>query len=183
MELYFSTDIEADGPIPGPNSMLSFASAVFDSDGKMLGTFSRNLELLEGAVADPETQLFWQKNKVAFDETRKNMVNPLRAMSEYVEWVNSFNCAPVFVGFPVAYDFMFIYWYIRKFVGKSPFSHSAMDIKTMAAIAMKSDYRKATKRNMPKNWFSGCGKHTHVAEDDAIEQGILFSNILKELKR
>jgi hypothetical protein len=26
-EIYVSTDIEADGPIPGPHSMLSFASS------------------------------------------------------------------------------------------------------------------------------------------------------------
>ncbi|MFP3570803.1 exonuclease, partial [Paraburkholderia sp. SIMBA_030] len=26
-EIYVSTDVEADGPIPGPHSMLSFASA------------------------------------------------------------------------------------------------------------------------------------------------------------
>ena len=29
-EIYVSTDIEADGPIPGPNSMLSFASAAYN---------------------------------------------------------------------------------------------------------------------------------------------------------
>jgi hypothetical protein len=28
-EIYVSTDVEADGPIPGPHSMLSFASAAF----------------------------------------------------------------------------------------------------------------------------------------------------------
>jgi len=34
-ECYVSTDIEADGPIPGPNSMLSFGSAAFLADGTM----------------------------------------------------------------------------------------------------------------------------------------------------
>jgi hypothetical protein len=28
-EIYVSTDIEADGPIPGPHSMLSFASVAY----------------------------------------------------------------------------------------------------------------------------------------------------------
>jgi hypothetical protein len=28
-EIYISTDVETDGPIPGPNSMLSFASAAY----------------------------------------------------------------------------------------------------------------------------------------------------------
>lgn len=29
-EIFVSTDIEADGPIPGPNSMLSFGFVAFD---------------------------------------------------------------------------------------------------------------------------------------------------------
>jgi hypothetical protein len=39
-DIYISTDIEAYGPIPGPHSMLSFASAAFLADKKMIGTFS-----------------------------------------------------------------------------------------------------------------------------------------------
>ena len=46
-----STDVEADGPIPGPHSMLSFASAAYTEDKQLIATFSANLELLEGASA------------------------------------------------------------------------------------------------------------------------------------
>jgi hypothetical protein len=183
MEVYFSSDIESDGPIPGEFSMLSFASAAFDNTGKLLGTFSRNLELLPGAKQNPETMKFLGKNQAAYDETRKDIVSPLIAMKEYVEWITTFQGKPVFVGFPVAFDFMFVYWYLLKFYGSSPFSHSALDIKTMAMIALNEQFRNSTKRNMPKRWFSGCGKHTHVAIDDAIEQGILFFNIKKEIMK
>ena len=31
-EIYVSTDVETDGPIPGPHSMLSFASAAYTPD-------------------------------------------------------------------------------------------------------------------------------------------------------
>ena len=31
-EIYVSTDVETDGPIPGVNSMLSFASAAYLAD-------------------------------------------------------------------------------------------------------------------------------------------------------
>jgi hypothetical protein len=48
-ETYVSTDIESDGPIPGVNSMLSFASVALDGDGRELATFSANLEPLPGA--------------------------------------------------------------------------------------------------------------------------------------
>jgi len=49
-EIYVSMDIEADGPIPGPNSMLSFAAACFNEKSTLVGTFDRNLELLPGAT-------------------------------------------------------------------------------------------------------------------------------------
>ena len=65
------------------------------------------------------------------------------------------------------------------FVGASPFSHSALDIKSFALAVMKSDYRASTKRKMPKRWFDRF-PHTHIALDDAIEQGALFCNMLAE---
>ena len=52
-EIYVSTDVEADGPIPGIHSMLSFGSAAYLADKTLLSTFTANLETLPGAVADP----------------------------------------------------------------------------------------------------------------------------------
>ena len=51
-EIYVSTDVEADGPIPGPHSMLSFGSAAFFPDKTLHTTFSANLELLPGAAGE-----------------------------------------------------------------------------------------------------------------------------------
>jgi hypothetical protein len=45
-EIYVSTDIETDGPVPGLNSMLSFASAAYLADKTLVRTFSANLETL-----------------------------------------------------------------------------------------------------------------------------------------
>jgi hypothetical protein len=44
---------------------------------------------------------------------------------------------------------------------------------------LKTGYRDATKKNMPARWFDAL-PHTHVALDDAIEQGALFCNMLRE---
>ena len=49
METYISTDIEADGPIPGEYSMLSFGSVALNKNKQVLGTFEANLELLPNA--------------------------------------------------------------------------------------------------------------------------------------
>ena len=180
-ETFISTDIEADGPIPGPHSMLSFASAAFDGGYKMIGTFERNLTTLNGAAPHPRTQAWWESNPEAWKACRENPVDPVLAMPDYVAWLKSLPGKVVFVGYPVAYDFMFVYWYLMKFAGESPFSHSALDMKTLAMVLLKKPYRDSTKRNMPKRWFKGA-RHTHVALDDAIEQGELFCQMLRDLK-
>ncbi|HYM61768.1 MAG TPA: exonuclease [Thermoanaerobaculia bacterium] len=178
-EIYVSTDVEADGPIPGPHSMLSFGSAAFRRSGEMLSTFSANLELLPGAAPDPRTQAWWESQPDAWAACRQDLEEPAIAMRRYVAWLRALPGKPVFVGYPAAYDFMFVYWYVMRFAGESPFSHSALDIKTAAMLALGKPYREATKKNMPRRWF-GEQPHTHVALDDAIGQGMLFCNILKE---
>jgi hypothetical protein len=178
-EIYVSTDVEADGPIPGPHSMLSFASAAFTAVGELVSSFTANLELLDGATGHASTMAWWQKNEQAWEQTRIDLQAPAAAMQSYHGWLKNLPGKPVFVGYPAAYDFLFVYWYLIKFVGDSPFSHSALDIKTYAMAMLGVPYREATKRNMPKRWFSS-SSHTHVALDDAIEQGRLFCNMLAE---
>ncbi|HMO18758.1 MAG TPA: 3'-5' exoribonuclease [Oligoflexia bacterium] len=178
-EIYVSTDIEADGPIPGQNSMLSFGSAAYKSDKTLIGTFSANLEKLQDAKEDPTTMEWWRTQPEAWDVCRKDLQEPESAMKNYLIWLKNLPGIPVFVGYPAAYDFMFVYWYLIRFSGESPFSHSALDIKTYAMAMLKKGYRNSTKKNMPKRWFDNF-KHTHKALDDAIEQGALFCNMLQE---
>jgi DNA polymerase III alpha subunit (gram-positive type) len=178
-ETYVSTDVETDGPIPGPNSMLSFASVAFDETGTELGSFTRNLETLPGAAGNPSTMAWWAENKAAWDACRTSLVPPERAMVDYVSWVTALPGKPVFVAYPAGFDFLFMYWYMVRFAGQSPFSHSALDIKTYAMALLRKPYRESTKRNMPKRWFPAV-PHTHVALDDAREQGLLFINMLNE---
>jgi hypothetical protein len=177
-EIYISTDVEADGPIPGPHSMLSFASAAFTPDKALAGTFSANLTTLPDAVGDPRTMAWWQTQPEAWAACRKDTREPAVVMPEHVAWLESLPGKPVFVGYPAAYDFLFVYWYLIRFAGRSPFSHSALDIKTYAMALLGKEYRESTKRNMPKDWFDDL-PHTHVALDDAIGQGALFCNMLK----
>ncbi len=178
-EIYVSTDIEADGPIPGPHSMLSFGSAAYLGNKKLVSTFSANLETLPGASGHPQTMQWWESQPEAWRACREDLQPPTAAMSKYVSWLKGLPGKPVFVGYPASYDFMFIYWYIMRFVGESPFSHSALDIKTYAMALLKKDYRASVKRNMPRRWFDNL-PHTHVALDDALGQGALFCNMLAE---
>jgi hypothetical protein len=103
-------------------------------------------------------------------------------MQDYVMWLKSLPGKPVFVGYLAGYDFLFVYWYLIRFTGESPFSFSALDIKTFSMCLLKLGFRETTKKRMPKRWFSA-DPHTHVALDDAIGQGRLFMNMLKESRQ
>jgi hypothetical protein len=176
-EIYVSTDIEADGPIPGPNSMLSIGSAAYTGGKELVGTFSANLETLSGPTADPKTAEWWSKQPDAWAACRQNLETPHAAMHRYVAWLKTLPEKPVFVGYPAGFDFSFVYWYLIRFVGENPFGFSVLDIRTYAMAALKKDYRRCSKGSMPKHWFD-THPHTHVALDDAMEQGALFCNML-----
>jgi hypothetical protein len=180
-EIYVSTDVEADGPIPGPHSMLSFASAAFTADKQLIGTFSANLELLDGAAPHPVQEAWWKTQPEAWAACRKDLQKPAAALLAYVDWVEALPGKPVFVAMPAGFDFTFMFWYMMRFAGRCPFSWSALDIKTLAFAMTGLPYRKCIKPRLPKRWFDD-HPHTHVALDDAIEQGALFCNMLAELR-
>ena len=178
-EIYVSTDIESDGPIPGPHSMLSFASAAFLPDKTLVDTFTANLKTLPGSTADPATMNWWRQHPEKWAAGRADLQEPELAMRRYVDWVHKLPGRPVFVAYPAGFDFLFVYWYLIRFVGDSPFSFSALDIKTYAMAMLKTEYRESVKRQMPRRWFEA-QPHTHIALDDALEQGLLFCNMLAE---
>jgi hypothetical protein len=181
-EIYISTDIETDGPIPGPNSMLSFGSAAYTADKKLVSTFAANLRALPGAQGDQKTMEWWKAQPEAWAEVRRDLQEPDAAMKAYVAWIKSLQGTPVFVAYPAGFDFLFMYWYLIRFAGESPFSFSALDIKSFAMAMLGMPYRETVKRNMPKQWFDDL-PHTHKALDDAIEQGALFCNMLAENRK
>lgn len=183
-EVYISVDVETDGPIPGEYSMLSLGAAAFSKGNTSpIILFGVNLETLPDAKQNPDTMKWWKTQPGAWEACRKNLRSPAEAMSRFVEWVDYVadreQAKPVLIAYPSGFDFLFVYWYLIKFTGKSPFSFSAVDIKTYAMALMKQGYRESTKKHMPKHWFSEA-PHTHCAVDDAIEQGQLFMNMLKE---
>lgn len=187
MDLYVSTDIESDGPIPGPHSMLSLGSAAFTEDGQLVDKFYIKLDLLPGAVGNPATMEWWKSQPEAWNEARIDPQPPELAMKRYAQWVNSLknragtSGRPIFAAYPAGFDFTFVYWYLMKFVGESPFGFSCLDIKTLAKAALGTPFNATTKKNMPKKWFPPL-PHTHKAIDDALEQGLLLVNILKHMK-
>lgn len=184
-EVYLSADVEADGPIPGPYSMLSFGFAVA---GRRTG---------DGPVdaADPQAETFYRELKpistefvpAALDVSgldraalERDGADPADAMADLTAWIRRI-CGnegrPVLVAYPLGFDWMFLYWYLIRFTGASPFGHSGcLDMKTMYAVKADALVGRSVKRLMPKHLLS-TRRHTHHALDDAIEQAELFLNL------
>jgi hypothetical protein len=182
-EIYFSVDVEADGPIPGPYSMVSFGAAVAGvRDGAFIprdpsdATFYRELRPISDDF-DPAALAVsgLERQALLSDGT-----DPSLAMADFVAWVThtAGGARPVVVAYPACYDWMFLYWYLLRFTGRSPFGHSGcLDMKTLYATKAGVALTGATKRTMPRYLLSR-RRHTHHALDDAVEQAELFANLM-----
>jgi hypothetical protein len=185
-DVYFSVDIETDGPIPGPFSMLSFGLAVAGSLSE--GVFRR---------ADPSPSTFYRELRPiseGFDlETarvsgldRDHLLRagdePRRAMTQAADWVRQIagESQPVVVAYPLAFDWTFLYWYFTAFSETgSPFGYSsAFDIKTAFALRAGRPMALSGASRLPAHLRSK-RPHRHHALEDALEQAEIFANILE----
>jgi hypothetical protein len=163
--------------------MLSFGMAAFTIEKHLLGTFSRNLELIEGSAPDPQTSLWWSRpgHTDAYAKSRINTVPPAQAMAECRNWLEGLHAfgRPVICGAPSGFDFTFLYYYFQRTLGKTPVGFASLDLRSYAAAVLKKQYRQVGKRQYPQEWIDADLPHTHVALDDAIEQGCILINMMR----
>ncbi|MCK5942289.1 MAG: exonuclease [Planctomycetes bacterium] len=177
-EIYVSTDVEADGPIPGPHSMLSLASVAMRADKTVVDEFTVNLLPLPGAAPHPRTMLWWQGHQEALAKAREQPEDPAEAIPRYAKWVQKLPGRAVMVAQPAGFDFMWVYWYLQRFTDNSVFGHSALDVKSYAMAMVKRPFRDCVRESLPAEWRDDL-PYTHVALDDAREQGAMFCNMLR----
>lgn len=163
--------------------MLSFGLAAFTLDKRLVGTFSRNLHLLDGAEIDERTMTWWAQpeQSEAFKRSREEPVSPRAAMVDCKSWLDEIRSfgRPIVCGAPSGFDFTFMYYYFQRFLGESPMGFASLDLRSYAAAVMKRQYRQVGKRQYPAEWIDENLPHTHVALDDAIEQGCILINMMR----
>jgi len=149
---------------------------------EILGSFTCNFDLLPDAKPEEDTTKFWSKNQAAYDATRTNLVSPQLGTEMFVAWLSltAKGMRPLFVAYPASYDFKWIDYYCIRFTDHNPFGHSGcIDIKSYAWAKLGGKFSRVTKRIFPKTWFD-TRRHTHIALDDAHDQGAMFINIIRE---
>jgi hypothetical protein len=184
-EVYVSVDVEADGPIPGPFSMLSFGMAVcgvsdassFMPSDPAANTFYAELKPISDTF-EPDALAV---SGLDWDRLAAEGRDPGEAMNAASAWVAEIaaGATPVFVAYPLGYDWMWTYWYFVRFAEEgSPFGHSRhVDMKTLYANKAGTLISRSTKSQMPAGLLPR-SPHTHNALDDAVEQAELFQNLM-----
>lgn len=185
-DVYFSADVETDGPIPGPFSMLSFALVYAGRfDGK---TFERpdSYDLHFRAELRPISHEYQAEalrvNRLDRERLCREGQDPEKAMTEAAHWVRSVASGgrPVVVAYPLSFDWTWLYWYFIRFSAEgSPFNHSGcFDIKTAYAVKASVPIAEAGRRQL-ESTLRPPGSHTHDALEDAIEQAQIFANLFE----
>jgi len=184
-DVYFSVDIETDGPIPGPYSLLSFALVPAGSmrEGRFVrpprGEDSLYFELQPiSEQFEPEALAI---NGLDRDRLKREGLPPTVAMERARDWIaeRAPQGVPVLVAYPLSFDWSWLYWYFVRFTGGSPFNHSrCFDLKTAVAVKAKRPIAKSGHKHLPEPLRSSL-PHTHNALDDALAQAEVFANLME----
>lgn len=185
---YVVTDIEADGPWPGANSMRSFASVAVDARGSELGEFEAVLEPLPGAAPNPDTLAWFRTQPEAWAAATSDPRPIPDVMGEFAEWVAGLPGPRMFAACPIAFDSGWIDYYLRRFtrygVVQGPYEEErifhgpGLCLRSYAAAVTGRPVAVSGPESLPAEWF-GNVPHTHRAIDDA--RG--YANLLGELFR
>ncbi|TAX90250.1 3'-5' exonuclease [Rhizobium leguminosarum] len=186
VDVFFSADVETDGAIPGPYSMLSFALVyagtydgnTFSRPHEYVRTFYRELKPISEDF-DPEALAINGLDRV---QLTLDGASPDHAMDDAFDWIQQFSGAgkPVLVAYPLSFDWTWLYWYFIRYSKRgSPFGHSrCFDLKTAVAIKTGRTISSSSRAKLPVR-FASDRPHTHHAVDDAIEQAEIFANIFE----
>lgn len=177
-ETLISVDVEASGPIPGEYSMLSLGACV-------VGNVQENFY----AELKPITRNFIPEALAVahldLDELGKRGVEPAIAMLDFEKWIASVTPPehlPVFVAYPLAFDWMFVAYYFHRFLNRNPFGVSGVDVKSFYAGMTGKPFVLSSKQTMEPEFFADTPL-THNAREDAIVQAELFERLLNHSRR
>ncbi|MEQ9890071.1 hypothetical protein ABRQ06_02490 [Pectobacterium aroidearum] len=178
-ELYIAVDVEADGPIPGPYSMLSLGMQVVGKSGDDFYFYSE-LKPISGDFVQEALAV----SGLNRDFLLRTAPDPKEVMLSAHRWINKLRKIgrPVFLAAPSVWDGMFIHWYFINFTGKSPFgpTGSGIDLRSFWMGRKKCEWVKTRKGIIKYELGLENVIHSHHAGDDAKELAVIFEAILKD---
>ena len=159
-------DVEADGPIPGDYSMISFGAVLVNES--LDQTFYGQLR--------PVSEKFIPEALAVSGHTREQTLafeDPKQVMENFKVWLNLHSKdRPMFISDNNGFDWMFICWYFHHFTGGNPFGHSSQNLGSLYKGLVKDTSKNF--KHLRKT------KHTHHPVDDAKGNAEALLTLKKE---
>lgn len=152
---YIVVDVESDGPIPHDYSMVCFGAVIVEPS--LSKTFYGQLKpISKNYIPDAlAVSGFSREQHEQFDD-------PATVMTNFAQWVKeNTQGAPIFISDNLAFDWMFIAWYLHHFTDSCPFGWSGRRIGDLYCGLVKDSRAKW-------KWMREPFKHTHNPVDDAL---------------
>jgi hypothetical protein len=150
---FVMVDTEADGPIPGDYSMVSFGAVIVEP-GLARSFYGRLKPISEAWLPDAlKVSGHTREETLAFDE-------PKIVMSQFADWLKqNVKRRPQFISDNNGFDWQFVNWYFHHFLGDNPFGHSSSNLGSLYKGLAKDVFQnfKHLRRT----------EHTHHPVDDA----------------
>lgn len=172
-DLYVSVDVEATGPVPGLFSMSELGAAALNQRRE---TFYTMLKPLPGAGFDPRAIAIAGPSLEQLERDGRDAHDAIVEFADWIAGLKEPGRRTVMASFGT-FDWMWVSWYLHRFVHSNPFGPNGLDIKSFAAGLLGRHYTHAAKRHLPRE-ILGTDQHTHNALDDAMEQGKQLERLL-----
>ncbi len=176
-DVYISVDVETAGPNPSQYSLLTIGACVV---GKPQRTFYVELRPVT-MNAVPEALAV---SHLSMPRLADHGVEPAEAMKRFESWLKGEVIGkqrPVFVAFNAPFDWMFVNDYFYRYLGRNPFGHSALDIKSFYMGLAQVDWKDTSMRDISIRYL-GDRQLTHHALRDALDQAEIFEKLRETTK-
>jgi DNA polymerase III epsilon subunit-like protein len=177
-EVYVSVDIETAGPNPADYSLLTIGACKISDLQRM---FYVELQPVSMKYIPDALDI----SRLSMERLAKRGIPPKAAMAQFEEWVRAETAEgekAVFVAFNAAFDWMFVNDYFHRYLGRNPFGHTALDIKSFFMGLAGVTWEETAMRYVGPHYL-GNQQLTHHALRDAMDQAQIFSKMLEEARR
>ncbi|PZV03943.1 MAG: exonuclease [Leptolyngbya sp.] len=131
---YIMVDVEADGPIPGDYSIVSFGAMIVEPS--LRRTFYAQLKPVSEKWIPEALQVsgFTREETLGFED-------PLVVMEKFAVWMESESAGkPCFISDNNGFDWQFINWYFHHFCGKNPFGYTSSNLGSLYKGLVKDTF-------------------------------------------
>jgi ribonuclease T len=174
-ESLISVDVETAGPNPSAYSMLSIGACLVDDPQQ---SFYVELKPVNQAMTTEALSI----SGLTIEHLEANGVDAKAGMQLFEDWLRTVvpdTHVPVFLGFNAAFDWMFVCDYFERFLGRNPFGHSAMDIKSYYLGMAGGSWAETSLRFLSPRYLDG-RPLSHNALGDAQDQAALYTAIARD---